>query len=360
MKKTLKSLLLIISLLLTISATAQERFLIQEFEFTPGGEEDYFTIALENGEYDDYTAFQFDLVLPPGLELVYYEGEPEIYKSEEDDVYTARRDDHVVTYNVHPGFVRIICYSSTNKIIASSGNLVDIYVRPTAYLKPGAVNIILRDASISRTDATGNTTKELVLDGITASNSSTVEVNVSANNKYSTAVLPFDVEEVPTGLEVYSCNSTDGENLVLSKQSCIKAYTPYILYAPNGFADTLSGIVDASKYRENVNDGFLCGTVVPTEISGGNGCYVMQNKGDGVMFYKVTDTAFSIPAGKCWLRLPDALQSSVQFRFGGTTGIDEISEQREENETVYDLQGRKVENPANGIYIIDGNKILVK
>ncbi|MBO5922386.1 MAG: hypothetical protein J6Q48_08390 [Bacteroidaceae bacterium] len=360
MKKRLKLLLLVISLLLTFSATAQERLLIQEMEFTPGGEEDYFTIALENGEYDDYTAFQFDLVLPPGLELVYYEGEPEIYMSEDDDVYTARRDDHVVTYNFHPGFVRIICYSPTNKIIASSGNLVDIWVRPTAYLKPGAVNIILRDASISRTDATGNTTKEIVLDGITASNNATVEVNVSANNKYSTAVLPFDVETIPSGLKVYSCTDTDGENLVLSQQKSIKAYTPYILYAPNGFAATLSGTIDASKYRENVNDGFLSGTVVPTEISGGNGCYVMQNKGDGVMFYKVTDTAFSIPAGKCWLTLPSELQGCVQFRFGGTTGIEEIIEQGTENETVYDLQGRKVDNPANGIYIIDGNKILVK
>ena len=360
MKKILKSLLLIISLFMTICATAQERFLIQEMEFTPGGEEDYFTIALENGEYEDYTAFQFDLVLPPGLELVYYEGEPEIYMSEKDNVYTARRDDHVITYNVHPGFVRIICYSPSNKIIASSGNLVDIWVRPTAYLKPGVVNIILRDASISRRDATGNTTKEIVLDGITASNSCTVEINVSANNKYSTAVLPFDMEAIPAGLKVYSCNSTDGENLVLSQQNSIKAYSPYILYAPNGFAATLSGTVDASKYRENVNDGFLSGTVVPTEISGGNGCYVMQNKGGGVMFYKVTDTAFSIPAGKCWLTLPSELQESAQFRFAGTTGIEEIIEKRLENDTVYDLQGRKIDNPANGIYIIDGNKVLVK
>ena len=27
---------------------------------------------------------------------------------------------------------------------------------------------------------------------------------------------------------------------------------------------------------------------------------------------------------------------------------------------VYDLQGRKVENPAKGIYIINGKKVLVK
>lgn len=360
MNKTIKLLLLSLALFLTTGATAQERFYIQDFELTPGGEEDYFTIALENGDYDDYTAFQFDLVLPAGLELVYYEGEPEIYMSEDDNVYTARRDDHTIACKVHPGFVRIICSSNTNKIIASSGNLVDIYVRPTAYLKPGAVEIKLLDASISRTDATGNTTKEMVLTGLTASDNSTLNVKVSSTNKYSTAVFPFDVETIPTGLEVYSCNATSGENLILTKQSKAVAYTPYILYAENGFEGTLSGSVDASKYSETVTAGYLSGTVVPTEISGGNGYYIMQNKGDGPMFYKVTDTAFSIPAGKCWLTLPAELQNSASFRIDGTTGIDEVKGENGNVKAIYDLQGRKVETPSKGLYIIDGKKVLVR
>ena len=360
MNKTLKSLLLSLTLFFAIGATAQERLYIQEMEFTPGGEEDYFTIALENGEYDDYTAFQFDLVLPAGLELVYYEGEPEIYLSKDGGVYTARRDDHTIAYKVHPGFVRITCYSSTNKIIASEGNLVNIYVRPTAYLKPGAVEIKLLDASISRTDATGNTTKEIVLDGLTAKAESSLPVKVSATNKYSTVVFPFDVDAIPAGLEVYSCNATNGENLVLTKQSKATAYTPYILYAENGFDGTLSGAVDASKYSEVVTDGYLSGTVVPAEVSGGEGHYVMQNKGEGPMFYKVTDTSFSIPAGKCWLTLPAELQGSASFRLDGTTGISEVKGEDGKVKTVYDLQGRKVENPAKGIYIVNGKKVLVK
>lgn len=360
MNKTLKSLLLSLTLFFAIGATAQERLYIQDLELTPGGKEDYFTIALENGDYDDYTAFQFDLVLPAGMELVYYEGEPEIYMSEDDDVYTARRDDHTIAYKVHPGFVRITCYSSTNKVIASEGNLVDIYVRPTAYLKPGAVEIKLLDASISRTDATGNTTKEIVLEGLTAKAESTLPVKVSSTNKYSTAVFPFDVDAIPAGLEVYSCNATNGENLVLTKQNKAVAYTPYILYAPNGYSGTLSGTVDASKYSEVVTDGYLSGTVVPAEVSGGEGHYVMQNKGEGPMFYKVTDTSFSIPAGKCWLTLPANLQGSTLFRLDGTTGIGEVKGEDGNVKTVYDLQGRKVEVPSKGLYIIDGKKVLVK
>ena len=45
---------------------------------------------------------------------------------------------------------------------------------------------------------------------------------------------------------------------------------------------------------------------------------------------------------------------------GETTGIDEEKGEGKGSKAVYDLQGRKVEIPNNGIYIIDGKKIIVK
>ena len=42
------------------------------------------------------------------------------------------------------------------------------------------------------------------------------------------------------------------------------------------------------------------------------------------------------------------------------TGVDEVKAESGKRKGVYDLQGRKVENPAKGIYIIDGKKVIVK
>ena len=42
------------------------------------------------------------------------------------------------------------------------------------------------------------------------------------------------------------------------------------------------------------------------------------------------------------------------------TGINEVNGGNGQANVVYDLQGRKVENPTKGIYIVDGKKILVK
>ena len=54
--------------------------------------------------------------------------------------------------------------------------------------------------------------------------------------------------------------------------------------------------------------------------------------------------------------------ASYSFRFGeGTTGIDEMTEQRAESKEIYDITGRRVENvTAPGIYIVNGKKVLVK
>ena len=43
------------------------------------------------------------------------------------------------------------------------------------------------------------------------------------------------------------------------------------------------------------------------------------------------------------------------------TGIDEVEVEDFDAQTViYDLQGRKVDNPTKGVYIVNGNKVLVK
>lgn len=74
--------------------------------------------------------------------------------------------------------------------------------------------------------------------------------------------------------------------------------------------------------------------------------------------------AFQIEAHRAWLAIPKGGQSASTFYSldGETTGIDASlvnSEQRAVN-SVYDLQGRKVANPTKGLYIVNGNKVIIK
>ena len=43
-----------------------------------------------------------------------------------------------------------------------------------------------------------------------------------------------------------------------------------------------------------------------------------------------------------------------------TLGINEVSTAKEENNTIYDIQGRIVNNPTKGLYIVNGKKMVIK
>ena len=104
--------------------------------------------------------------------------------------------------------------------------------------------------------------------------------------------------------------------------------------------------------------------------------YVLSMKNGIVGMYKdeLTGGTFKNNANKAYLVLTDItvndeevntqtpgvqLSNSYYFDFGGTTAVDEVMTEVNDN-CYYDLSGRRVENPTSGIYILNGNKVLVK
>lgn len=83
-------------------------------------------------------------------------------------------------------------------------------------------------------------------------------------------------------------------------------------------------------------------------------------------FYKLNNTVTTIPGNKAFLVLTNAEAQAkgfvLEFEDGGTTGIETIenSKHNTEDGVYYDLQGRRVENPTRGVYIVNGKKVVIK
>ena len=83
-------------------------------------------------------------------------------------------------------------------------------------------------------------------------------------------------------------------------------------------------------------------------------------------FYKLNNTVTTIPGNKAFLVLTNAEAQAkgfvLEFEDGGTTGIETIenSNHGTESGVYYDLQGRRVENPTRGVYIVNGKKVVIK
>ena len=347
----------------SVWAQADRMYASGALSLKPGGETEtqYFAIHLENASMD-YVAYQLDIYLPEGLELAYYDGEPDIY-IEDTSMYPTNRSKvpyHTLAIKVNDDFIRVICadIDGNRKLLASSGELFRVGVVPSSYLKPGDVKVALRNIVFSDINSEGPEFDSFDPTSIgTASATSTVMLKVSATNKFSTCILPFDAA-LPAGLEVYSCEAVDGDCLELTAQSSFKAFTPYIVYASNGFDGTLSGEVDAAQYQEVVTNGYLTGTVVKQEITDEVRNYVLQNQGEGPMFYRVGETSFAVPAGKCWLTLPASLQGVAALRLHRPTGIERIPVTTLHPTATYDLSGRRIAQPAKGVYIVGGKKVV--
>ena len=74
----------------------------------------------------------------------------------------------------------------------------------------------------------------------------------------------------------------------------------------------------------------------------------------------IDNLAGNLPANKAYLLASEVGGSggAIGLRFGDATMIKEVVTSAED--VIFDLLGRKVENPTKGIYIINGKKVLVK
>ena len=116
----------------------------------------------------------------------------------------------------------------------------------------------------------------------------------------------------------------------------------------------------------NLLTGVTTATIIsPTEGSETN--FILANGKHGINFYTLSQ-AGEIAAGKAYLHLPTTSISSLSRGFrlvyeDEITGIEEKQAEAEPTageDVYYDLQGRRVENPTHGIYIINGKKVLIK
>lgn len=94
--------------------------------------------------------------------------------------------------------------------------------------------------------------------------------------------------------------------------------------------------------------------------------YVLNYKAaTGVGFYKLADGK-KLGYGKAYLSYdsssaPELDYLEFNYGNGNTTGVNEVRGQKEESRNqYYDLQGRRVAQPAKGLYIVNGKKVVIK
>lgn len=183
----------------------------------------------------------------------------------------------------------------------------------------------------------------------------------------NTLVLPFSMTQAEveanfgTGSKVYAIsgyNATTQNISFTTNKSGISANEPCLLQATEaGTAYTLEGrtIVAgnpvASGTGVTMTGTYAASTTVP------EGSYIIS----GGKLYNV-DNAVTLKNTRAYITLEEAGARALTFNLDGgeTTGIAtlENGELKVETGVIYDLSGRAVKNPAKGIYVINGKKVV--
>lgn len=188
----------------------------------------------------------------------------------------------------------------------------------------------------------------------------TITLNVS-KYLWSTLILPFDAE-IPAGLKVYDVYDTDETGCVPTEVYKIKANVPYLVKGIMG-KYKFSGISKAIE--ETYSNGLLTGTHV-SNYEAPIGSYVLQyHIGSGFAFYKVNRDGIMLPVNRCYLtKDASAAKFLVPFVTEETTGINDITNDvANTTSTIYTLDGKVVnasKQNQNGIFVVDGKKVIIK
>jgi hypothetical protein len=96
----------------------------------------------------------------------------------------------------------------------------------------------------------------------------------------------------------------------------------------------------------------LKGTDVDTAADGT--MYILANGADGVGFYKAEGT---IPAGKAYYQSTSSVKAFF-FEADDATGINNINDNLNANDAIYNIAGQRLQKKQKGINIINGKKVL--
>lgn len=166
---------------------------------------------------------------------------------------------------------------------------------------------------------------------------------------------PLDFSTV-TDVDAYIATGIAYNKVIMKKVTgTVPANTGLVLIQKNDKA--VISIPTCGEATEDVSGNLLVATTTQTEVP--VGAYVLAGSEQSLGWYSVVDNIPTLPAGKCYLKAPQAGVKSLVMSFDEeTTGIAEAEVQREDA-VYHNLQGMRVSKPTTGIFITRGKKVII-
>ena len=211
-----------------------------------------------------------------------------------------------------------------------------------------------------------------IVDYMTLKRTGSATVSATLNSaglaSFSSA-YPLDLSGI-SGATAYYAKSdglSTGKVTLTEATGGIAAGEGLILKGENGAAVTIPVVATGTSISGNLMVGCPTGEDITSSTIDYANIYVLGSADaqlHNVKDYVDANTTLPIPAGKAYLKasIPSGARSlTISFDDEDVTGVNEVRSQKEDVRSEwFDLQGRKVAQPAQGLYIVNGKKVVIK
>ena len=181
----------------------------------------------------------------------------------------------------------------------------------------------------------------------------------------ATLVLPFE-SIAPENVQVLAVKNTlkegniiDTYKLTNNEGILTRNNVALVVGAPGTYAFRANQ-TNFNAYSKTMSTSGMTGVYEERTVPSGS--YILSIK-DGVAgFYKADGTTNKVTRYHAYLTLatPAAHMLSFGFDEGGTTAIKSIDHSQRIYDNYYTLDGQRVAQPTQGLYIVNGKKVMVK
>lgn len=192
--------------------------------------------------------------------------------------------------------------------------------------------------------------------------------NITIGSTEWKTIVSYKDVSVPDNVEAYIVTKVTPEETQsvasLSPVKELKGGEPYLLHYTSkaeNYTMTLLTPNDPDELEAPEGNLLLKSDRKTVGTKAGSNVYVLANKSLGVGFYRWTGD--DLGAGRVYLPVGATVAGAHEycgFIEDGTTAILSIDDFKANVGPFYDLQGRRVDNPTKGIYIVNGKKIVIK
>lgn len=175
------------------------------------------------------------------------------------------------------------------------------------------------------------------------------------------ADVDLDLSTLTSGFKAYFASAASNGKVTMTKATNEKIAAGEGLFIEGSGAFTITETRDDTDDVDNylvAGNGVTDGIVKET----GFDKYVLAADGESVSFFLINATPATVATNKAYLKVPSSGGSArLAIVFDNDpTGISTIENNSKDMNGYYNLNGQRVAQPAKGLYIVNGKKVIMK